>query len=84
MFLSNFSCHSNVLPVFLRNRHFYGDTGVPTLGARGFSCAVSGSGQVLKSDPLEKFLLAASPRVSNRPSVGEYNGRLQLIRLQVL
>ena len=34
-----------------------------TLGARGFSCAVSGFGQVLKSDPREKlfFFLAASP-----------------------
>ena len=28
----------------------------PTLGARGFSCAVSGFGQVLKSDPREKPL----------------------------
>ena len=27
-----------------------------TLGARGFSCAVSGFGQVLKSDPREKPL----------------------------
>ena len=27
-----------------------------TLGARGFSCAVSGFGQVLISDPLEKPL----------------------------
>ena len=27
--------------------------GVNTLGARGFSCAVSGFGQVLKSDPRE-------------------------------
>ena len=30
--------------------------GVLTLGARGFSCAVSGFGQVLKSDPREKPL----------------------------
>ena len=29
---------------------------VVTLGARGFSCVVSGFGQVLKSDPLEKPL----------------------------
>ena len=28
----------------------------PTLGARGFSCAVSGFGQVLKNDPREKPL----------------------------
>ena len=28
----------------------------PTLSARGFSCAVSGFGQVLKSDPREKPL----------------------------
>ena len=28
----------------------------PTLGTRGFSCAVSGFGQVLKSDPREKPL----------------------------
>ena len=28
---------------------------LPTLGARGFSCAVSGFGQVLKSDPREKL-----------------------------
>ena len=67
MFLSNFSCHSNGLPVFLRNRAFFGDTGVPTLGSRGFSCALSGFGQVLKSDPREKLFLAASPLVS-RPS----------------
>ena len=44
---------------------------LPTLGARGFSCAVSGFGQVLKSDPREKlfsrekFFLAASLLVSS-------------------
>ena len=31
-------------------------SGVTTLGARGFSCAVFGLGQVLKSDPREKPL----------------------------
>ena len=36
-----------------------------TLGASGFSCAVSRSGQVLKIDPREKFFLAASPLVSS-------------------
>ena len=36
-----------------------------TLGASGFSCAVSRCGQVLKSDPREKFFLAASPLVSS-------------------
>ena len=36
-----------------------------TLGARDFSCAVSGFSQVLKSDPREKFFLAASPLVSS-------------------
>ena len=36
-----------------------------TLGARGFSCAVSGFGQVLKSDPRENFFLATSPLVSS-------------------
>ena len=35
-----------------------------TLGARDFSCAVSGFGHVLKSDPREKFFLGASPLVS--------------------
>jgi len=38
--------------------------GEDTLGARDFSCAVFGFGQVLKSDPCEKFFLAASPLVS--------------------
>ena len=37
----------------------------PTLGARGFSCVVSGFGQVLTSDPREKFVLVASPLVSS-------------------
>ena len=36
-----------------------------TLGARDFSCAVSGFCQVLKSDSREKFFLAASPLVSS-------------------
>ena len=35
---------------------------IPTLGARGFSCAVSGFGQVLKSDPR---------RLSLRPTADE-------------
>ena len=38
---------------------------VHTLGASGFSCAVSRSGQVLKSDPRETFFLEASPLVSS-------------------
>ena len=39
---------------------------IVTLGARGFSCAVCGFGQVLKSDPREKrFFLAASPLESS-------------------
>ena len=39
-----------------------------TLGARGFLCAVSGFGQVLKSDPREKlfFFLAVSPAADKR------------------
>ena len=39
---------------------------IVTLGARGFSCAVSHFGQVLKkSDPREKYFFAASPLVSS-------------------
>ena len=37
----------------------------PTLGAKGFSCAVSGFGQVLKSDPREKPLdLSSIPLIA--------------------
>ena len=44
-----------------------------TLGARGFSCAVSGFGQVLKSDPREKLVARVSSafgrtRVGLRPT----------------
>ena len=47
------------------NRYRSGRT--HTLGARGFSCAVSGFGQVLESDPREKryVFLAASPLLSS-------------------
>ena len=39
--------------------------GLLTLGARGFSCAVSGFGQVLKSDPREKPLdQSATPLIA--------------------
>ena len=48
---SFFASSSNVLA---HKRPFY------TLGARGFSCAVSGFGQVLKSDPRSRFSLRPS------------------------
>ena len=37
---------------------------IPTLGARGFSCAVSGFGQVLKSDPRRSSLRPLDDDVS--------------------
>ena len=54
-----------------------------TLGARDFSCAVSGFGQVLKSDPREKPLdQSAIPLIA--PSQLLYNPAYQNIQLDVL
>ena len=44
-----------------------------TLGARGFSCAVSGFGQVLKSDPREKLFFFSRFRL--RPTKGSSPSR---------
>ena len=47
------------------SQQFLFDQGSGTLGARDFSCVVSGFGQVLKSDPRDNLFLAASPLVSS-------------------
>ena len=47
------------------SRNFFINGKQPTLGAKGFSCAVSGFGQVLKSDPREKPLdLSSIPLIA--------------------
>ena len=49
------------------SRNFFINGKQPTLGAKGFSCAVSGFGQVLKSDTREKPLDLSSPFASTEP-----------------
>ena len=62
--LAEYSTSESFCYVLVRKSYLAFDW-APTLGAKGFSCAVSGFGQVLKSDPREKFFLAASPLVSS-------------------
>ena len=47
--------------------NFYRHGAQSTMGARGFSCAVSGFGQVLKSDPggIQEDLVLTVPGISN-------------------
>ena len=59
---SFFASSSNVLA---HKRPFY------TLGARGFSCAVSGFGQVLKSDPRRRSCLRPSADETKLPVARE-------------
>ena len=48
-------------------RRLHAGNAQSTMGARGFSCAVSGFGQVLKSDPrgIQEDLLLTVPGISN-------------------
>ena len=53
--------------MFLVRKPYLAFDRAPTLGARGFSCAVSGLGQVLESDPREPFVSSACGRRNEAP-----------------
>ena len=56
-----------VSAMFLVRKPYLAFDWAPTLGARGFSCAVSGLGQVLESDPREPFVSSACGRRNEAP-----------------
>ena len=59
--LAEYSTSESFCYVLVRKSYLAFDW-APTLGAKGFSCAVSGFGQVLKSDPREPLVSSAFGR----------------------